>query len=535
MAIDNDKQIIEEKIEAYQKATTVMEYQKAIAALNKYHDPIIARELWAGLISKERNDFPLVAFFATVSALESYDKNPKILDVFIQRWKRDYEEKILNDLTLHRAIEVIHIIINEAFKTYRNDEALNEVLVQFLEKKVIRNNDAGIYKTIDAFKFFPRKIGLDAPEKLMQGLVNIIAKYFELQISNGKYYKEILAYIDFFTDNTGKEKALQIAAKIEKKFKSELFVTFPGEYATNSKKGEVYARTAIPFAYSGEYKEKELRIKGIEEIVIRLGGKPSNVLFNIEAQEMAEEIKVDGIKKFLENKETFQLSSSNGKEVMGKLPPVIPAFVITTDNRISCILNARYAESYILKADCTFVLFGRTISETSQGCDRIDGVILELQNNHEEILSNVVGKTVQENLLNSIESIVSDISVEVKKLDSEKSSLMQEFLKEEKVMDAELFLGFSGEKEREIVRKSMCEKREKCVDGKENEIISAFKLSFKKRAIETIDNIDSLTTLDHLVSKKDMVDRLSQIKGVLAPPAKIIKEVILKHHNCSQV
>ncbi|MGR3178694.1 MAG: hypothetical protein ACUZ8E_11610 [Candidatus Anammoxibacter sp.] len=528
MAIDNDKQIIEERLEAYRKATTVMEYQKAIAALNKYHDPIIAKELWTGLVSKERKDFPLVAFFATVSSLESYDKNPKILDVFIQRWKNDYEEKILNDLTLHRAIEVIHIIINEAFRSYRNDDTLNEVLVRFLEKKALRNNDDGIYKTIDAFKFFPKKIGLDAPVKLMQGLVDIIAKYFEQQLSNGKYYKEILAYIDFFTDKTGKEKALQMARKVEKKFKSELFVTFPGEYVSNGKKGEVYVRTAMPFAYSEEYKEKELRIKGIEEIVIQLGGTVSSMLSNIEVQEMVEEIKVDGVKKFLEDKETFQLSSSNAKEVMGKLPPVVPAFVMTKDDRVSCILNARYAENFILNDDCTFTLFGRLNSETSQEGDRIDGVIFELQNNREDILSNDIEKAEQENLMNSIELIVSDISVEVRKLDSEKSSLMQEFLKEEEDMDAEQFLGFSGEKERQLTKKTMCEKREACVHEKEKEIISAFKLSFKKRAIETIDDINSLTTLDNLYSTKDIVDRLSQVKGVLAPPAEIIKDAILK-------
>ncbi|MGR3220759.1 MAG: hypothetical protein ACUZ8H_13225, partial [Candidatus Anammoxibacter sp.] len=409
--MDNDKQIISGKIEAYKKASTVTEYQKAIVALNKYHDPIIAKEFWTALNSKERKDFPLVAFLATVSALESYDKNPKILDLFIKRWKRDYEEKILNDLTLHRAIEVVHIIINEAFVTYRNDAALNEALVQFLEKKALIYNEDEIYKTIDAFKFFPKKIGSDAPEKLAQGFVNIIAKYFEQQLSNGKYHKEILAYIDFFTDKTGKDRALQMAVKVEKKFKSELFITFPGRYVANGEEGEVYARTAIPFAYSPEYKEKEFRIREIAKIVKQLGGKASSIFLNIEVRKMEEEIMANGIEKFLEDKDTFLLPSSNAKEVMEKLPPVVPAFVITTDNSISCVLNARYAENIISTGDYTFTLFGRAKSEASQGRDRIDGVVLKLQNNHkdihEDIHFNAVGKTDRENLLNSIELIVS--------------------------------------------------------------------------------------------------------------------------------
>ena len=531
MTTNNTKQVIEEKIKAYQKATTVMEYQKAIAALNKYHDPIIAKEFWAGLTSKERKHFPLVAFLATVSALESYDKNPKILDVFIQRWKRDYEEKILNDLTLHRTIEVIHIIINEAFVTYRNDAALNEALLQFLEKKALEKNKDEIYKTIDAFKFFPKKIGSQAPERLTKGLAVIIGKYFEQQLSNGKYYKEILEYIDFFTDKTGKEKALKLARKIEKKFKSELFATYPGEYITNGKESDVYARTAIPFAYSVEYKEKELRIKGIEKIVIRLGGDVSSMLLDIETHKVAEDIKTNGIKKFLKNKETFQLPLSNVKDVMTKLPPVIPAFVITNDDRMICILNARYAKNNILKTDCTYTLFGRTISEGPQVGDRIDGVIIALHNNQEDVFSDVVDQTEQENILNSIELIVSEVSVEVKKLDTEKSSLMHQFINEERDIDTEPFLGFRGEKERGTVKKSICEKRDECINEKEKEIISAFKLSFKKRVVETVENINSLTTLDSFFMMKDMVDRLSLVKGVLAPSAEIIKNVIQKHQE----
>lgn len=527
MVSNSDKSnIIEEKLDEYEKAVTTLEYQRVFSALNKYHEKKIENALWEGLQSKEKEKFPLVAFFATVSALESYGKNNEVLAIFIKRWQNDYEDGTVSSLTLHRLIEVVHIIINEAFQSYRNDANLNDTLLQSLEKKTLLKNSDGIYKTIDAFKFFPKKLGKDVPKKLIDGFGNIIANYYKQQILEGKNHKELLDYLDFFTDKTGIEKALELSKKAEMKCKSELFCTFPGEHTTDTAKGNIYIKTVVPFNYSQEFITKELVINGIEKIVHQLGGKTSNLLLNIDTDNIEKNITLQGIKNFLKNKSVFKLPSQAVKEVLEKLPPVIPAFVIKDDNQIIEIMNARYARNYFELDHAVFSIFGHQDDKDFKELDIIEGVIIELSNNDKAMLKKSFTNSELESLFVHINTIVSEIGVEIKRINAEKANFVQELMKKEHEMEKDPFLGFQGEKKRKTERDSLQKKREDYRSKKEKEIIAAFSLSLKKKAIEVIDNINSLNALEYLCNSNSINDQLSQIKGPLALPVKIIKEAM---------
>ncbi len=524
-ADDNDMAVLESKLEEYKKASTVMEYQRAIAGLNKFHDQRISEALWEGLRLKEKENFPLVAFFATVSALEAYEKNPAALEVFIQRFRRDYEGKMVEELTLHRAIEVIHIIINEAFQSYREVGSLNDLLLQFFEKKTLQHNNDGIYKTIDSFKFFPKKVGADAPKRLMLGLVDIIAKYLEQQLCEGKCIKEIHTYIDFFTDKIGEERVLQMVKKVERRFKSELFVTHPGVFKADYENGETCAQTAMPFVYSEEFKVMEPRINSIGAIAAQLGGKRATPLVGIETGDIAKEIRDNGVDSLLENMETFQLASSDVKTVLEKLPPVVPAFVINSENQICDILNARYATAYFEMKNASFTLFGSEVNEDGCEMDLIEGALIETgaeSSVSNESFSAQAWKDPQ--LLSKLDEVVGDISVEVRRLDIDKNNFIEKSLENERALDAEPFLGFTGEKQREASMTAIHKEREVYRKQKECEIVEAFKLSVKRKAIETIDNIKSLYELDLIAGANEAVDGLAEIKGAHAHAAEIIKQ-----------
>ena len=527
MVPNNDKNsIIEEKLDEYKKAISTLEYQRVFSVLNKYHEKRIENALWEGLRSKEKEKFPLVAFFATVSALESYGKNNEVLEIFIRRWKNDYEDGIVSSLTLHRLIEVVHIIINEAFQSYRNDANLNDTLLQSLEKKTLLKNSDGIYKTIDAFKFFPKKLGKNIPKRLMDGFDNIIANYYRQQILEGKNNKELLDYIDFFTDKIGMEKALALSKKAELICKSELFCTFPGQYTTDIEKGKVYIKTAVPFNYSEEFITKELVINGIEKIVHRLGGKTSNLLLNLETDNIIRDITSQGTKKFLTNKSVFKLPSQAVKEVLEKLPPIIPAFVIKDDDQIIETINARYARNYFELDHTVFMIFGHQEDEDFKKLDMIDGVIIELANNDKVLHKKTFTNSELESLFAHLDMIVSEIAVEIKKLNVEKENFIEELIKKEDEIDKNPFLGFKGEKERKTEKDSLQEKRKEYKNRKEKEIISAFSFSIKKKAIEVMDNINSLSALEHLCNSNSINDQLSQIKGHLTLPVEIIKQAM---------
>lgn len=528
MTENNDQKIIDEKLYDYKKANTLQAYRKAIATLNKYHDPKIVEVFWDGLKTKDREDFPLVAFFATVSALEAYGKDVKLLEIFIKRWKKDYEEKMLNDLTIHRAIEVIHIIVNEAFQSFRDNDDLNNLLVTFFQKKVLDKNSDGVYKTIDSFKFFPKKIGDQTPKMLMQGLAEVIAKYFEQQLLSGKCFNEILIYIDFFTGKIGKDITLEIVRRVEKKYKSELFFTSAGKYTVEEGKGDVYALTAIPFAYSESFKELELGLKGIGDILNQLGEKTETILYDIDTSEIEKEFLQKGKIAFLENRETFELIPTKAKETLGNFPPVIPALVINNGSSINCVLNIRYANKYFEANGGLFTIFGNTVEVDGRQLDKIEGVIIEKTSGNVETVSDGFNENELNGLLEGLASIVSDVSVEIKRLETEKNDFLQKALQKEIDFDVIPFLGFSGENERDLKKKSMEEMRTEYENVKMREIISAFCNAFKQRAIEQLNNISSLSALANLVNSDNVIRRLTQINGPFTQCAKIIENAILK-------
>ena len=523
----NEKQIIEEKLKVYEKAETLPVYQRAIKALNKHHDPAIATVFWSGLKSKKVEDFPLVAFFATVSALEAYGKTTELLNIFIERWQRDYEEKMLNDLTQHRAIEVIHIIINEAFQSYRNDEALHNLLLQFFEKKTLRYNGDGLYKTIDSFKFFPKKLGANVPPRLLEGLIEIIAKYLQQQLLGGKNNREILSYIDFFTDRIGNDDVIQIVKKVEKQLKCELFCMTPGEYVADEEKGEVYAATSLPYFYYEEYRVKESCKREIDEILLQLDVTGSSMLQNIETEETEREIEAMGLDTFLEKREQFCLPNENAMDVLRKLPPVVPAFLVTDDGRILETANAKYAAKYCSIDNTTFTLYGHTVEGKDREWDMIDGVIAKIPKNSEERVAKFIDSDAVKAIENNIEAVVSDVSVEVKGLNLEKENFLKKSNDEECAMDKELFLGFRGEKERGCKKRDILARREAFVKGKELEIITAFEIALKAQAIKTEANINSISALNRIVGRRDdIVKRLAEINGTVALSAEIIKDAI---------
>ena len=526
----NEKQIIEEKLEVYKKAETLPVYQRAISALNKHHAPVIAEVFWSGLKSKEVENFPLVAFFATVSALEAYGKNPELLNIFIERWQRDYEEKMLKDLTQHRAIEVIHIIINEAFQSYREDSALHNLLLKFFEKKTLRCNGDGLYKTIDSFKFFPKKLGTNVPTRLLEGLVEIISKYLQQQLLGGKNNREILSYIDFFTDKITKDNVVQIVKKVEKQLKCELFCTPCGEYVADEEKGEVYAATALPYLYYEDYKIKERRKREIDDILIQLDVTGSSMILNIETKGVEREIEAIGVERFLEKSEQFSISNENARNVLEKLPPVIPAFFVTDDGRVAEIVNAKYCSIDNTTDNTTFILYGHTIEDTNREWDVIDGVIVQIPKDLEEKVLKFIDNNVVTVIGKSIEAIVSDVSVEVKGINQKKENFLKKSQDEEEAMDKEPFLGFRGEKERGCKKRDVQEKREAFVKEKELEIIAAFDIGLKTLAIKMDDNINSISTLNRIVGKRNSImGKLTEIKGALALSAEIIKEAIVRH------
>ncbi len=531
MSTDNNvKEIINEKLADYKNATSLMQYRKAISVLNKYHDPIISEAFWAGLRTKKIEDFPLVAFFATVAALESHEKSDELLEVFMQRWRSDYEKKILEDLTIHRVIEVIHIIINEAFVSFRDNVSLIDMLLAFFEKKTLYWNEDGLYKSIDSFKFFPKKLGTNVPQRLIQGLPDIIAKYFEQQLSEGKNNKEILTYIDFFTDKIGEDRVLQKVKKVGRGYKKDLFNTNPGKYDFDVEKGNVYAQTAMPFSYSEEFKELELRLDGVKKILNQLGSESPNLLLDISTNDIEQDIREKGIEKFLENRERFKLSGQKAIDVLEKLPPVVPAFVIGEDGEITNVLNSRYAKEYASINGAEFTLFGHTtLEQESQKMDIIDGIFIKNGSNHQDHFCNSINEEELTQLLDGLDSIVGEISVEVKRLETEKNSFIQNSLKEEEDFDMNPFLGFRGEKEREEKKECIRKKRAEYEEAKGREIVNAFRQSLKQRAIETIDNINSLSTLAHIIKKNNVIDRLANIKGLFAQSAEIIKEAYTKY------
>ena len=526
----NERPIIEEKLKVYEKAETLPAYQRAIKALNKHHDPAIAAVFWSGLKSKKVEDFPLVAFFATVSALEAYGKTTELLDIFIERWQRDYEEKMLNDLTQHRAIEVIHIIINEAFQSYRNDEALHNLLLEFFEKKTLRYNGDGLYKTIDSFKFFPKKLGANVPPRLLEGLIEIIAKYFQQELLGGKNNREILTYIDFFTDRIDNDEVIQIVKKVEKQCKSELFCMTPGGYIADDEKGEVYATTALPYFYHEDYREKERCKKEIDDILLQLDIKESSMLLNIETEELQREIEAIGLDRFLEKGEQFCIPSESAIDVLGKLPPIVPAFLVTDNGKVAETVNAKYATKYCSINNAAFILYGHTVIDKDSKWDMIDGVIVKVPTNSEKIASELTDSDVVKAIEDNIEVVVSDVSVEVKGLNLEKENFLKKSLDEENVFENEPFLGFRGEKERQYKKRDILEKREAFINGKDQEIITAFELALKTAVIKTEDNINSISALNRIVSRKDeIIKRLTEIKGTVALSAEIIKDAIVRH------
>ena len=528
-AENNEQELINEKVIEYQNATSLMQYRKAIASLNKYQDPTIAQAFWTGLRTKKIEDFPIVAFFATVAALESYEKTNELLDVFMQRWRSDYEEKILEDLSIHRAIEVIHIIINEAFVSFRDNLDLNDMLLAFFEKKTLYRNGDGLYKSIDSFKFFPKKLGANVPQRLLDGLVDIIAKYFEQQLANGKNNKELLTYIDFFTDKVGKDKVLQMVKKVARANKKDLFDTFPGKYTSDNEKGDVYALTAMPFAYSEEYKELELHLNEVGKILNQLGCKTPNPLFDIRTEDMEMDIREKGIKQFLENREIFQIPALKAFDLLEKLPPIIPAFVLGEGEQIIEVLNARYAKEYALIKDNKFTIFGHTIEKESQKMDMIEGVFIKREHSYQETETPAINEEELKVSFDDLNEIVSHISVEVKRLESEKNSFIKNSMEQEEAINNNPFLGFCGEKERNEKNTLIQEKRAEYEKEKDMEIVNIFKLSIKQRTIETIDNIHSLGTLTRIIKNNNILDKLANVKGIFAQSAEIVKEAYTKY------